>query len=174
MFMSEVYLSIGGNLGDRLANLKRTVLGLEELPCTRKTAMSDIYMSAPWGFVHPRYFLNQVIRVETSMDPFTFLKATRNIEDALGRDHMLSHTEYVARTADIDILIFGTRIINDPQLLIPHPRFHKRNFVMCAMADMFPSLQHPLLKTDMKTLRRKTGDKAAVRKLNLISNIHEA
>jgi 2-amino-4-hydroxy-6-hydroxymethyldihydropteridine diphosphokinase len=154
---------LGGNVGDRLEYLRR---GVDLLRCEagNLTAISAVYESEPWGFNHPCWFLNQVVAVETELDAFALLKSIQQIEQTLGR--LRIHHGYQARTMDIDILLYSNRIINTPELIVPHPRMAERMFVLLPMAELAPDLEHPVMHRSMANLREHCTDTMQVRVLN--------
>ena len=153
--MEISYLMLGGNVGDRLDYLRRGVEWLRK-DAGNVTAMSAVYESEPWGFDDPCRFLNQAVMIETELDPYTLLKTIQQIEQTLGR--LRSHAGYQPRTIDIDILLYGNRIINTPELVIPHPRMTERMFVLQPMAELAPNLEHPVLHQTMRYLKEHCTD----------------
>ena len=151
---------LGGNVGDRMDYLRRSI----ELLCRDAgniTAMSAVYESEPWGFDAPCRFLNQVAVMETDLAPHDLLKSIRRIEQTLGR--LRTRNGYESRTIDIDILLYGDRIINTPELVIPHPRMTERMFVLQPMAEIAPDLEHPVLHHNMLYLREQCKDVLQIR-----------
>ena len=114
-----VYLALGSNMGDRLANLKMAVGNLT--PQTTLKAKSPVYETPPWGYENQGAFLNQVVKVETYLDPPALLKHLKRLERALGR---VRNFENGPRAIDIDILFFDDQVIDTSPLVIPHPRLH--------------------------------------------------
>ena len=153
--MEKSYLILGGNIGDRLDYLRRGVEWLRK-DAGNVTAMSAVYESEPWGFDDPCRFLNQAVMIETELDPYTLLKTVQRIEQTLGR--LRTHGGYQPRTMDIDILLYGNRIINTPELVIPHPRMTERIFVLQPLAELAPNLKHPVLHQTMRYLREICTD----------------
>lgn len=154
--MHRVYLIIGGNLGDRVGLLDKTVQLVEER-IGYIVNRSDIFESAPWGFDHNLNFLNQVLEVETALDVLSVLEQGQTIEKMLGRNR--GGEGYAARTADIDILFYDDRVYNLPTLIVPHARLHQRKFVLLPLAQVAPKLLHPVLgKTIMELLQLCNDD----------------
>ena len=154
--MEKSYLILGGNIGDRLDYLR---LGVEWLrkDAGNVTAMSAVYESEPWGFDDTCPFLNQVVMIETELDPHALLKTIQRIEQTLGR--VRTHVGgYQSRTMDIDILLYGNYIINTPKLVIPHPRMTERMFVLQPLAELAQNLEHPVLQQTMEYLRENCRD----------------
>ena len=151
---------LGGNVGDRMDYLRRCV-DLLRRDVGQVVAMSAVYESEPWGFDDTCWFLNQAVAVETELDPFALLKSIQTIEQTLGR--VRTQDGYQARTMDIDILLYGNRVINTPELVIPHLRMTERMFVLAPMAELAPELVHPVLRCTMKCLRERCADKKQVK-----------
>ncbi len=145
----SVFLALGSNLGDRLANLQAAIERLP--PAVRVLRLSPVYETAPWGFLDQPMFLNQVIWVETGLSPLDLLEYLKSIEVALGRKPTF---RYGPRLIDIDILLYDDLIFESPCLTIPHPRLGERPFVLFPLADLAPHLRHPLThKTVQEMLR---------------------
>lgn len=138
--MPLAYLSLGSNLGDRQAHLRAT---LDRLPApgVRVVRVSPIYETEPVDFTDQPWFLNLVAEVETSLAPADLLAHTQQIEAALGRQRTVPKGP---RTVDIDILLYGDRVVHSATLEIPHPSIHERRFVLAPLADLAPDLRHPL------------------------------
>jgi 2-amino-4-hydroxy-6-hydroxymethyldihydropteridine diphosphokinase len=160
--MERIFLLLGSNIGDKQAFLQRSIALLDILP-NRVLRASSLYLSEPWGFVHPDKFLNQAIEVQTPLEPAKLLQQIHVIEDSLGRTRVAG--QYTARTIDIDILLFGNRIIHTPDLTIPHPRMAERMFVLQPLAELFPDGVHPVLQLTIKQLKAQCADRLQVTKI---------
>jgi 2-amino-4-hydroxy-6-hydroxymethyldihydropteridine diphosphokinase len=142
-----VYLALGTNLGDRVANLR---VAIEALPPTvHPLAFSPIYETAPWGVTDQPNFLNQVIRAETSHSPQELLVYLKKLEQKLGRRPAV---RYGPRQIDLDILFYDDLVFETPELTIPHPRLAERAFVLIPLADLSPVLNHPVLNKTVREL----------------------
>ena len=150
-----VYLSLGSNLGDRSANLKAAIERLKELGDV--VATSSFYETAPVGDVRQPDFLNCAVALETDKMPRQLLAATLEIERSLGRRRKAASAGVAAakgpRTIDIDILLFGTSVIETKELTIPHPALHERRFMLEPLAEIAPDLRHPIFKRTIRELR---------------------
>src|SRR5687768_14135951 len=138
--MNEAYLLIGGNLGDRLANLKAAAQALS-LHCGLVQKESFIYQTAAWGMENQPSFLNQALLIGTRLSPQQLLDQLLQIEGALGR---IRDEKYGPRLIDIDILLFNDQVIEQPGLKVPHPRLHQRRFALQCLADIAPAVVHPV------------------------------
>ncbi|WP_461114851.1 2-amino-4-hydroxy-6-hydroxymethyldihydropteridine diphosphokinase [Spirosoma jeollabukense] len=144
-----VFLLLGANLGDRVQTLRRAV----ELITERVGAVvrqSGLYETAPWGVADQPSYLNQVVAVETTLEPYVLLGQTQIIEQELGRVRL---EKWGARVIDIDILYYDQLVLQTPTLTIPHPYLHQRRFTLVPLAEIAPDFVHPvLLKTTIKLL----------------------
>jgi 2-amino-4-hydroxy-6-hydroxymethyldihydropteridine diphosphokinase len=125
-------LGLGSNLGDRLANLRLAVELVEEQPEIRVIRSSRVYETEPVGPPQPD-FLNAVVQIETTLAPRALLEACRTVEDGMGR---VRAERWGARVIDVDVLTYGRDVIDEPGLVIPHPRMHERAFVMVPLLEL--------------------------------------
>ncbi len=158
--MANVVLLFGGN-EDKTEKAFEEALILIKPLTGEVNSFSSLYESEPWGFDHPSRFLNQVIKITTSLDPLTLLTQTQAIEKQLGRQPKTT-TGYEARLIDIDILFSDNLILNHPRLQIPHPRLHLRRFTLVPLCEIMPHFVHPILKKDMRALLRDCPDTSNV------------
>ena len=156
-----VYLSLGSNVGDRLANLRAAIAALPQagVPVTR---VSSIYETQPVDFLDQGWFLNCVVAGETKSPPLELLRSLRSIETALG-----SKKEFAKgpRLLDIDILLYGDDTIDTPELQVPHPRLTQRRFVLVPLNEIAPDLCHPHWKGTVSQLLEAAPDRSEVKKL---------
>ena len=131
----KVCLSLGANLGDRESNIKLAIQQISELigPVVRQSALLE---TAPWGFSSANTFINAAVCSQTSLSPRQVLKATQDIERTLGRTQKSTDGQYHDRPIDIDILLYDDLQINEPDLIIPHPHMHERQFVMQPLSEI--------------------------------------
>ncbi len=141
----HVYLALGANLGDRLANLAAAKAALP--PAVSILAASPIYETPPWGVLDQPAYLNQVLEGETDLTPLELLEELKRLETELGRKPGI---RYGPRLIDLDILFFDDLVLDTPRLTIPHPHLAERAFVLVPLADLAPDLLHPKLG---KTIR---------------------
>ena len=142
-----VYLALGSNMGNRLANLKAAISNVTPQMTVKKK--SSVYETPPWGFKEQDAFLNQVIKVKTSLAPEPLLRHLKRLEVALGR---VPNFQNGPRLIDIDILFFDNMIIEPPPLIVPHPRLHERAFVLVPLAEIEPDFIHPILQKSVSKL----------------------
>ncbi len=141
-------IAIGSNLGDKLANCKKGIEALEF--CGVKiSACSHFYKTEPVDYTDQDWFINAAVRVETDLPPIDLLKLLKSLEKKLGR---IETVRFGPRTLDMDIIFYGDLVFEKDGLHIPHPRMHKRVFVLRPICDIVPLFIHPVLKQDMKTL----------------------
>ena len=135
----EVYLSLGSNLGDRRANLKKALRLMGE--SVEIASVSSVYDTAPVGVGEQPRFLNLMCCVNTGIGPVQLLSLIKGIELSMGRDLSLRNA---ARLIDIDIIFYGDTIIESPELIIPHPRMRERAFVLVPFSEIAPEVGHPV------------------------------
>ena len=137
--LSEAYLGLGSNLGDSAQNLRAAVRMLEG--CAVDVVPSPIYRTAPLGFQNQPAFCNAVCRIATRLTPFELMDRLLHIEAAVGRRRVFQNAP---RILDMDILMYGRRVLKSPPLVLPHPRMTEREFVLRPLADIAPNLKHPV------------------------------
>ncbi|MDR1719471.1 MAG: 2-amino-4-hydroxy-6-hydroxymethyldihydropteridine diphosphokinase [Dysgonamonadaceae bacterium] len=155
-----VYLALGSNLGDKAENLQKAIGEISDRIGPIVVA-SSVYETEPWGYHSPHSFLNQVVAVKTTYSPQRLLQLTQNIEKSLGRAHK-TIDQYRDRIIDIDLILYGTLILDSPKLILPHPRFHLRKFVLEPLCEIAPELMHPVLKKNMKAILSDFSDMTSV------------
>lgn len=153
--MAVVYFSLGSNEGDRLNLLVKATELIAKL-IGNLVLYSSVIESEPWGFNAETKFFNMVLSVETEYKPHQILTKILEIEASLGRTR---HAKvYTNRTIDIDILFYNAEIINDNNLVIPHPLMHKRKFVLQPLTELAPDLIHPVFQTSVSELLLKLNE----------------
>lgn len=159
--METVYLSLGSNKGDRRANMMAAIAELRKLDGVAVASVSAMYCAAPVGMKEDAApFLNCVAELRTALAPLDLLNLLEEIELALGRRGKSLHAD---RTIDIDILLYGSRIVTSPRLLVPHPRMAQRRFVLEPLAEIAPHVLHPVLKRTSSALNALTADQQVTR-----------
>jgi 2-amino-4-hydroxy-6-hydroxymethyldihydropteridine diphosphokinase len=137
--MVRAYLGLGTNLGDRAANLQ---FGLDGLAARagRVVAISPVYETQPVGGPAQPDYLNAVVVVETELSPRELLVVAKALEAEAGREPTDPERRWGPRPLDIDILMVGDLRVDEPDLVVPHPRIHQRTFVLAPLADVAPDL----------------------------------
>jgi 2-amino-4-hydroxy-6-hydroxymethyldihydropteridine diphosphokinase len=130
--------------------------------CGVLLSSSKIYETEPWGFIADNNFLNQVVLIETELEPHVLLKELLSIEAALGRQRNENIKGYSSRPMDLDVLYYGDLIINDEDLILPHPRLHLRRFTLLPLCDVAPDFEHPVFKKTNKNLLEECEDVSEV------------
>lgn len=138
--METVYIGLGSNLSDPVRQLLDAWSELHCLPSTRCLALSSLYLSEPVGPAGQPRYINAAARIETVLSPFQLLEALQQIEN---RHQRVREIKWGPRTLDLDILLFGSRTINEERLVIPHPQLRLRNFVLAPLLDLDPLLALP-------------------------------
>ncbi|ODT13704.1 MAG: 2-amino-4-hydroxy-6-hydroxymethyldihydropteridine diphosphokinase [Kaistia sp. SCN 65-12] len=136
--MTEAFLGLGSNLGDRAATLRAAIAALDTAPSVRVTRISSLYETPPWGPVPQGPYLNACIGVETSLSPRALLELGLAIERDHGRERAI---RWGPRTLDIDLLLYGTDHVDEDGLIVPHPRMAERAFVLVPLAEIAPELE---------------------------------
>ena len=148
----SLFLAFGSNLGDKKNNIE-AALEKTEKRIGRITSISAFYDSVPDGFESNNNFINSACEVVTSMNVFEVFSITQDIEKELGRSDKSFNQKYRDRVIDIDIIMAGNRVIDTANLIIPHPRFHERNFVLEPLCEIAPDAIHPVIGKTVKELR---------------------
>ena len=150
--MTEVFLALGSNMGDRPEFLRQALTALA--PHVDVSHQSSVYESEPMYVGEQPHFLNMVVRGETELQPMELLTHTQAIERSLGRS---PETHNKPRPIDIDIVFYGDLVLNSPELSIPHPRMHERPFVIVPLAEIAPLKAHPVHGTVVADLEDALG-----------------
>lgn len=159
---STAYLLLGGNLGNREANLKKAIELLND-KIGEVIAASSLYETAAWGKTDQPAFLNQAVAVQTSLSALEVLDLALIIELELGR---VRKDKWGERLIDIDLVLFGDQIIDIPdKLQVPHPHMQHRKFVMEPLAEIAPEVLHPVLGETILSICRNINDPLEVKRL---------
>jgi len=156
---TTVYLGLGANVGDRRANLRMALARLQTL--ARLEEVSSLYETQPQGVSDQPLFFNAVCRVSTGLEPQALLRFLKNLEWEIGRRP--GGQTWGPRPIDLDILLYGDRVVDAPELKVPHPRLAERAFVLMPLAELAPELRHPLLGKTMKELLASVGQEGVKR-----------
>ncbi len=150
--MARAYVGLGANLGDREATLRRALELLAEGPSIEVVAVSSFRETDPVGFVDQPRFLNAAAAVETELRPRELLERLLAVERALGRTR--DGPRFGPRTVDLDLLVYGDEVVDEPGLTVPHPRLHERRFAVEPLVELDPALEVAGLG-DVKSLLAK-------------------
>lgn len=148
--MALVYLGLGTNIGNKRKNMVTAAALLAER-AGDVLSLSSFYETEPWGFASENTFLNAALELETDCSPMELLRLTQQIEREMGRTQK-SDGSYHDRIIDIDILLYGNEVVHHEDLVVPHPLMQQRLFVMQPLAEIAPSLVHPILQKSMYDL----------------------
>ena len=150
------YISAGSNMGDRLQNCRKGIEALTETGNCRILAQSRVYATEPVDYKDQDWFINLMVKLETTHDPFQLLDHIQYIQRAAGR--IQDPIRFGPRILDLDIILYDDRIIESERLIVPHPRMHKRRFVLKPICDIDPAIIHPVLKKEMQFLLKRLGE----------------
>ncbi|MGN6312578.1 MAG: 2-amino-4-hydroxy-6-hydroxymethyldihydropteridine diphosphokinase [Rhodanobacteraceae bacterium] len=139
--MIRAYIALGSNLDDPRAQVLRGFELLSRLPDTKLLARSRLYRSMPWGVLDQPEFVNAAAEIETTLAPRELLASLLGIERAAGRDR--SGARWGPRVLDLDLLLCGNVVLDEPGLILPHPHLHERAFVLLPLDDLAPDLDVP-------------------------------
>ncbi|GAA4428923.1 2-amino-4-hydroxy-6-hydroxymethyldihydropteridine diphosphokinase [Pontibacter saemangeumensis] len=157
--MPDTYLLLGGNLGDRISYLAQAREGIAA-QVGSIVRCSKLYETAAWGNTAQPAFLNQVLEVQTPLGPAQLLEKINSLEQELGR---VRREHWGARVIDIDILFYEDRVLQSQRLTVPHPQLHLRRFTLLPLAEIAPTLLHPLLGKTVRELLELCPDTLEVR-----------
>ena len=137
----RAYVGLGGNIGDRRAHLEQALDLLTREPGIEIVAVSSIRETDPVGYVEQPRFLNAVAALETELAPRELLERLLAVERVLGRER--AGPRFGPRTIDLDLLLYGGEVVEEPGLTVPHPRLAERRFVLEPLAELAPDLVLP-------------------------------
>jgi len=159
--MKTFYLSLGSNMDDHAGNIARAIEALTAHG-VRVKRQSSLYDTEPVEMVFQDWFLNCVVEAETELTPQELMRTILEIERSLGRERRVPKGP---RTIDVDILLYGSEIIHEAGLEIPHPRMCERRFVLVPFAEIAPGARHPILGKTIAEVLAGTPDRSQVRRL---------
>lgn len=172
--MEEVVLGLGANVGDRLETLAAAVHAIDDLDGVAVTDVSAVYETPPWPppgdprSVTQEPYYNLALVAVTSLDPLALLDELQLLERAFGRDRA-KEVRWGPRTLDIDVLLYGTRRIDEPRLQVPHPRLTERTFVLVPMFEIMPGGELP----DGRRLSRLLADLAPIEDIEMVVRLED-
>jgi 2-amino-4-hydroxy-6-hydroxymethyldihydropteridine diphosphokinase len=150
MGVHTAYIGAGSNIGDKLLNCKNGISALTNTQNAVEKAWSRFYKTEPVDYKDQDWFINVVVKVETTLAPFELLKTLKSIERGAGR--VDGSIRFGPRVLDLDIILYDDLVANSSKLIVPHPRMHKRRFVLRPICDIDPTIVHPVLKKEMQAL----------------------
>ncbi|CCJ33644.1 2-amino-4-hydroxy-6-hydroxymethyldihydropteridine diphosphokinase [Caloramator australicus] len=146
--MNIAYIAFGTNVGNREENINVALKMMEDRGL-KIIKTSKIYVTEPYGYKDQPEFLNGAVEVETNLSCRELLNVLLNIEKDMGR---VRHFKWGPRNIDLDIIFYNDEVIDEPDLKVPHPDMHNRDFVLKPLCDLNPNFVHPILKKTVKTL----------------------
>lgn len=149
------YICAGSNLGNKLLNCQKGIDALTESGVSILKDRSPFYKTDPVDYQDQDWFVNVVVKIQTALDPFQLLDQLLAIEQKLGRTR--TPVKFGPRILDMDIIFYDDRVTNTSRLVIPHPRMHKRRFVLQPICDIDPTIVHPVIKKNVKYLLDHLG-----------------
>ena len=165
----KYFLSLGSNLGEKAENLERALLLLEEAG-VKIVRHSSLYETQPVDLASQPWFYNQVVEAKSELNPHDLLGVIKDIEKRMGREMLRPKGP---RLIDIDILLAEENVLQTEDLVIPHPRLDKRNFILIPLREISPQSVHPLLKEKIEDLCQRSQDMSVVRKIEKKERILE-
>ncbi len=135
-------IGLGGNVGNAAATLRQAAQALDALPGTRLLRLSRLYRTPAWGVEDQPDFVNAVALVQTALAPRPLLEALLEVERRFGRDRARER-RWGPRTLDLDVLLYGAQVIDEPGLQLPHPRLHLRAFALAPLLEVAPDAEIP-------------------------------
>lgn len=160
--LRNLYLCIGGNLGEREANLEEAIEFID-FNFGDVLAVSSVYESEPWGMNDVPNFLNQVVHLQSELSNEELLAEIAELEEFFGRER--SSEGYVSREMDIDVLFIGDEIIATETFQVPHPRLAERRFVLEPLVELVPDFIHPTMKKSVSEILKACTDQGKVTRL---------
>lgn len=150
MEFHTAYISVGSNLGNKLENCRRGIVALTCAGTSRLIDQSHIYKTEPVDYKDQDWFVNYAVKIETVLSPLALLDIIESIERDAGR--IRDDVRYGPRVLDLDIILYEDLVMNSQRLVIPHPRMHKRRFVLKPICDIDPHINHPVFHRDILSL----------------------
>lgn len=160
--MNVAFLCVGGNMGDRLANIQEAKRQLIGMGC-KMEAESGIYQTKAWGIEEAPDYYNQMLKIVTEKNGTELMTTLLDIERSMGR--IRTDDRNASRTMDMDILFFNNEIIKSELLEVPHPRLHLRRFVLEPLNEIASELIHPVMNKTIHELLKECTDTSAVKRL---------
>ena len=151
-----VFISVGANLGDKLSNCRFGITQLAALADVAQVVVSPFYRTAPVDYLDQDWFVNAALQLTTTLTPLELLDTISAIQKQAGRkDDMI---RFGPRVLDLDIIFYADQVVREPRLEIPHPRMHKRRFVLQPICDIDPAFVHPVRRQTVQALLDQLDD----------------
>ncbi|MBC8044636.1 MAG: 2-amino-4-hydroxy-6-hydroxymethyldihydropteridine diphosphokinase [Rhizobacter sp.] len=164
--MKQVFIGLGSNIGERLENLRAAVQHLAALPETKVMKVSGVYESEPLGFTEQENFFNAVCELETALQPEDLFLRLKQIEHLMGRPEQ--YERWHPRVIDLDILLYGSRIVETPMLTVPHAEMHDRKFVLVPLSELADPV-HPKFQKPVSQLLGETSDTSMLTRRQILN-----
>lgn len=149
---TEAYISLGSNMGNKKENLEKAISELSQVKDTFVTKKSEIIETEPFGYKEQDDFLNACVGIKTLLSVRELLKELLAIEKRMGRERKI---KWGPRIIDLDIIFYGKEVIEEDDLIVPHPYMEYREFVLKPLEEIIPNFVHPLLMKRVSTLRKE-------------------
>ena len=153
MALHTAFISVGSNLGEKLENCNTGISALDNDVTGRVIALSPFYKTEPVDYIAQDWFVNAAFKLETTLKPLQLLDKLKKIQRQAGRGK--DPVRFGPRILDLDIIFYDELVIESEELIIPHPRMHKRRFVLKPICDIDPTFVHPILNKDIRFLLSK-------------------
>ena len=153
------FIGVGSNLDDPAARCAEAVCRISQIAGIKVLRQSSLYRTEPVGFEEQGWFINAVVEIRTALNPHELLKVLQRIEDAMGR---VRGPKWGPRTIDLDILLYGQEVIEENELVIPHPDLQKRRFVLEPLLEIASYVIHPAFGVSIRGLMERLDDKSKV------------
>lgn len=163
--MTRCYLLFGSNQGDKMALLEQACVLINNR-CGMLVERSSAYFTEPWGFETEEWFMNELLVVETELEPDALMDELMAIEHELGRVRPPEGSGYCPRTVDLDILYYGDQVIRTEKVTAPHPKLHLRRFALMPLCELVPDFIHPIFNVSQERLLHNCHDVSTIQRLN--------
>ena len=150
MALHTAFISVGSNLGDKLDNCNMGINALDRRDTARVIDRSPFYKTEPVDYIAQDWFVNAAFKLETTLKPLQLLDELLKIQSQSGREK--NPIRFGPRILDLDIIFYDDLVLESDKLIIPHPRMHKRRFVLKPICDIDPTFVHPVLNKEIQTL----------------------
>ena len=160
MYQNKIFIALGTNLGNWKNNFNQSFTQLDKLGDINQ--YSSIFLSKPYGYLEQNYFYNTAIELHTTLNPMQLFKKLQLIEKKIHKNKLFPNGP---RRIDLDIIFFNKLLIKNNHLIVPHPRAHLRDFVLCPIEEMNPFFIHPKKKITIRELIKNLKEKYILKKI---------